>query len=197
MIRSLFLIGILMTLVAIAFKRPEQSAIDFAQEMSEKAQATITASLPRSSEPKAVSLAPLIKQAPPVVDTWRDIPKKIQTVVKRTEDRMPKAKELVKKDRPAILPPPISKQERLARQELLPKAPSFESLLPPKATTTKRIEGPPLPSAPLLKVATEPLGKLEKTVGNSAARSPKLADPGLLEVRANLENAARLLAAVK
>jgi len=197
MIRSLFLIGILMTLVAIAFKRPDQSALEFAQEVSEKAQASITAKLPESMVEAPPLPAPSLKEAPPVTDNWRAIPKVNQTVVKRVEDRRPDAKKPAKTDSPAILPPPIPKQERLARQELLPKAPSFEDLLPPKVATNKRIDAPPMPRAPVLKVVAEPLNGLERTGEKSVAKPLKLTDPGLVEVRANLENAARLLAQVK
>ena len=197
MIRSLFLIGILMTLVAIAFKRPDQSALEFAQAVSEKVQASISRNLPGSMVETPPLPALLRKQAPPVADILRATPEKKQTHVERLEDPKPKAKEPVKTVPPAILAPPIPRQERLVRQELLPKAPTFEDLLPPKSATNKRIDMPLMPRAPILNVVSKPLNEPERTPEKTSAKPLKLTDPGLVEVRANLENAARLLAQVK
>lgn len=198
MIRSLFLVGILITLVAIAFKQPEQSALEFAQEVTEKAQATMASKMPQSVKSKTLTPEPLVAQTPPPAgEAWRDISGRIRTAVKRAGDRGAGPNEPPVESLPKILPPTIPRKARRLRQETLPAAPSIERLLPRKATAGKRIEPPAMPSAPVLDVATESLGKAEHAPAMSGAKSLKLADPGLVEVRANLENAARLLAEVK
>ncbi len=198
MIRSLFLIGILAVLMAVAFKRPEQSALEFAQEVADKVQSRMADEMPKSATKLPLPFSRSAKQEPPpAVDIWRDMPKKNDVVVKQVDDRKVEPREPVKTGLPATSPPPIPKPERPSQPETLPTPPFMERLPLPRATASRHVESPAMPSAPVLKVATEPLGKLGETAGIPESKTLRFTDPGLVEVRANLENAARLLAQVK
>jgi hypothetical protein len=198
MIRSLFLIAILVTLVAIAFKRPEQSALEFAQEVTEKTQATMAAKMPESLKPVALVPIPTIALAPPPSKKpMLEITDRIEIAIKGAEEGQSAAKKSTVETSPTAVMPPIPKLDPPPAPLNLPAAPLMERLLLPKATASKPIDVPSMPSAPIARVAMEPLGRSE-TLGAKIVTKPlRFSDPGLNEVRANLENAARLLAGVK
>lgn len=198
MIRSLFLIAILVTLVAIAFKRPEQSALEFAQEVTEKTQATMAAKMPQSLKPEALAPIPTIALAPPPAKKpMLEIADKIEIAIKGAVEGQSASKKSTIEASPTAVMPPIPKLDPPPAPANLPAAPSMERLLLPKATASKPIDVPSMPSAPIARVAMEPLDRSE-TLGAKIVPKPlRFSDPGLNEVRANLENAARLLAGVK
>ena len=192
MIRSLFLIAILVALIAIAFKRPEQTALEFAQEVTEKTQATVAAKMPDSLKPEALAPGSRIALAPPPVKKPRPkIIGKIETAVKRGEARLSATRKSATEPSSVAA---ISPTPKLAPP---PAAPLMERLLLPKAATSIPVDIPAVPSAPIARVRTEPLVGIETAGSNIATKPLRFSDPGLNEVRANLENAARLLAGVK
>ena len=202
MIRSLFLIGILVVLVAFAFKRPEQTALEFAREMADKAQTKMTENTfePARSRPLAPDL--LITKTPlSGGETWREKVGKTKIVVAKTENQKIVRKEPVEERLPEILPPAVAKTAVLEKREPKAAVPIMERLLLPTGTSDTQSDAPAMPRAPLLEVASEPLGKVGNAKAISAVKpvtnSLRLTDPDLIEVRANLENAARLLAEVK
>jgi hypothetical protein len=202
MIRSLFLIGILVVLVAFAFKRPEQTALEFAREVADKAQTKMTKNTvePARSRPLAPDL--LIAKTPlSGGETWREKVGQTKIVVAKTENQKIVRKEPVEERLPEILPPAVAKTAALEKREPKAAVPMMERLLLPTGTSDTQSDAPPMPWAPLLEVASEPLGKVgnAKTISavKPATKSLRLTDPDLIEVRANLENAARLLAEVK
>jgi hypothetical protein len=198
MIRSLFLIAILVALVAIAFKRPEQTALEFAQEVTEKTQATVAAKMPDPLKSEALAPGPRIALAPPPVKKPRPkIIGKIETAVKRGEARLFATRKSATEPSSVAAISPTPKLDPPPAPANPPAAPSMERLLLPKATTSIPVDIPAVPSAPIAKVQTRPLVGIETAGSNIATKPLRFSDPGLNEVRANLENAARLLAGVK
>jgi hypothetical protein len=198
MIRSLFLIAILVTLIAIAFKRPEQTALEFAQEVTEKTQATVSAKMPAPLRPRASASGPRIALAPPQVKKAESkIARKIETAIKEAETAQSAVKTPVAGPSTTAAMPPIPKLDPAMALASPPAAPSMERLLLPKATASTPIDVPAVPSAPIARVQMEPLAGIETASAKIATKPLRLSDPGLNEVRANLENAARLLAGVK
>jgi hypothetical protein len=198
MIRSLFLIGILVVLMAVAFKRPEQSALEFAQEVTDKVQERMADKMPTPKETLPLPFSRSTKKVPPPADkNWRDMPKRNVVVVRQVDDQKVEPREPAKTSLPAISAPATPRPHRPSQEQNLPSPPSLERLHLPRSTASRRTDSPPMPSAPVLKVATEPLGKLGETAGVPESKTLNPTDPGMVEVRANLENAARLLAQVK
>ncbi|MDP6883822.1 MAG: hypothetical protein QF830_06785, partial [Rhodospirillales bacterium] len=187
MIRSLFLIAILVTLVAIAFKRPEQSALEFAQEVTEKTQATMAAKMPESLKPEALAPIPTIAPAPPPArKSMLEITGKIEDAIKGAEERRPASKKSIVEPSPMAAMPPAMKLDPPPAPAKRPATPSMERLLLPKATASKPIDVPSMPSAPIARVAMEPLDRSE-TLGAKISTKPlRFSDSTLNEVRANL-----------
>jgi hypothetical protein len=198
MIRSLFLIAILATLVAIAFKRPEQTALEFAREVGEKTQSTVVAKLPEPLKPRSsgsdqrIALAPL-----PEKERELELGSRTEASVRKAEERPSASKKSASAPSSVAVILPIPRLEPSLAPAGPPPAPPLERLLLPKATTSRSIDIPAVPSAPIENVQIEPLATIERAGVNTTAKPLRLSDPDLNEVRANLENAARLLAGVK
>jgi hypothetical protein len=198
MIRSLFLIAILATLVAIAFKRPEQTALEFAREVGEKTQATVVAKLPEPLKPKSFAPGPKIALAPlPAKKREPEITGKTVITSRETEERQSTSRKSASGPSSVAAVLPIRKRDPLQVPARPPAPPSMERLLLPKATTSKPVDVPTVPRAPIERVQTEPLARIETAGAKISTKPLRFSDPGLNEVRANLENAARLLAGVK
>jgi len=185
MIRSLFLIGILVILAAIAFKKPDQTALDFAREVSGKAQATLAAQSPQSdAESRPQNNSGDVNQAtPPRPDKWDEISKRLKTAIEKADKKHS--------------PPDVPSAHRNSTNPQLPSPQSMVRKSPVEIATRSSITPPKMPSVPVPNVDAKPLIQEMDHDRKRVTVAPAPTKPDLTEVRLNLENAARLLSEVK
>ena len=185
MIRSLFLIGILVILAAIAFKKPDQTALEFAREVSGKAQATLTAQSPQTdAESKPQNNSGGVNQAAhPRPKKWDEISKKLQAAIEKA-DKMPS-------------PPDVPLAPRKSTKPPLPATKSMVRKPPVEIAARSSIAPSKMPTVLVPNVEVKSLREGIHPERGPVTGALAPTRPDLTEVRLNLENAARLLSEVK
>lgn len=192
MIRTIFLSAILFTLVAIAFKEPDQSAWDFAQDVGTKARDAVT-----TSESHITELGAELQKNEDLTSFENLVGKSLEKAKSEWEDAV-RAEE---KSRP-------SHQAQTSGQAQKPPT-SFghEPNSPPRTSETgsgdmkalpaPRVPaGPEMPAAPVEPVEKQAIGRI---AANKEGQSPPASGnrKAIVELTTYYENASRLLEAIK
>ena len=185
MIRSTFLISILVILAAIAFKKPEQTALEFAQEFAQKTKSSLTEQGPKIiTKPHFENKDDFEQRAvPPNPDKWEEISKKLRTAIEKAEKKSTASKVSVV---PTIKTEPLKPTHEMAVRKS-----------PLKHVARSNVRPSQMPRVPIPDVGIKSLREGISSKNSIAEVRSTLARPVLTEVRLNLENAARLLSEVK
>lgn len=170
MMRSLFLLAILVALVAFAFKEPDQSAVEFARDVGAEAKEALT-----PAKPKAPSPAPTRKVA--AEDAFaKDLKKSLEAAKEAWEEAT--------EPRPAQAPRGKPLPARLDAPDL--------GVLPARTDVD-----PSPPALPRMPVETRALAETGASEGGVAPSQTKTRPPSLAELTTYYEEASRLLEAIK
>ena len=185
MMRSIFLFGILVVLAAIAFKKPDQTVLEFAREVSATAQGALVASTPQTEIKLPVQNPSVgISQAKPKkIDDWEIISKRIKTAIKKADKKAISPVTLLEPTETATKPQSVT--------------PSTVRKPPTKIVSPSTISPPEMPKVPVAAVNVRPLKQGTVYSHKSSTLDSRSVKSNLTEVRLNLENAARLLSEVK
>jgi hypothetical protein len=210
--KSLFLLTVLFVLLAFAFKDPDQSAWDFAREVSSNVIHKVNdvgegeegSKFNRNSDNK-------------VTENFEDIRKRLKKGEKKVKPSEKKIKPIEKKSRPAVQFANKSPRERKPIQPTEPNPePSvrFEEAPTPlekPIQAPKRLEeeppqitikpAPSLPARPLEEVVVEPLRANPPIQPEIKVTAPTISSPidsaELAEIGARFDRASRLLSEIK
>ncbi len=192
MIRTLFLFAILFTLVAIAFKEPDQSAWDFAQDVGTKARDAVT-----TPESHITGLGAELEESEDPTSFENLVGKSLEKAKAELEDTF-RAGEKREPTRQAQ--PPRKAQEAPASLDDDPISPPGAAKAGPG--DTKVLPPPRVPAGP--KMPAAPVKPVEKgTIGKSLANKQDQTSPAsskrkaIVKVTTYYENASRLLEAIK
>ena len=192
MIRTLFLFAILFTLVAIAFKEPDQSAWDFAQDVGTKARDAVTA-----PESHITGLGAELEEGKNPISFESLVGKSLEKAKAELEDTF-RAEENRRPARQAQSSPKA--QETPAAIDDGPISPPGATKTGPgdaKALPAPRVPaGPKMPAAPVKPVEKRTIGKV---LANKQDKTPPASSKrkAIVKVTTYYENASRLLEAIK
>ena len=192
MIRTLFLFAILFTLVAIAFKEPDQSAWDFAQDVGTKARDAVT-----NPESHITGLGAELKESEDPISFESLVGKSLEKAKAELEDTF-RAEE---KSGPA------RQAQSSPKAQETPATIDDDPISPPGATNTgpgdtKALPSPRVPAGPKMPAApVKPVEKrtIEKSLANKQGQSSPASSKrkAIVKVTTYYENACRLLEAIK
>jgi len=180
--RTLFLLGILVILVVIAAKKPDQTAMEAARELAGMTAAAVS----RTGDP-IVGSQPESLSRSPIGETWKRISPTF------AEDK-PGANIEAESPKPEIKLPKPSPTSRVASK---PDEPETMEKKPLAAATPSLDEWPRIPAMPVPPVQSQAIDKVTPPPPPAAPRTQSIARTNYADVKVYYENASRLLDEIK
>jgi len=208
--KSLFLFTVLFVLLAFAFKDPDQSAWDFAKEVSSNVIQKVNDA--GEGEEGSEFSRNLDNK---VTENFEDIRKRLKKGEKKVKPSEKKIKPIEKKTRPAVRVANKSPEERKRVHRTEPKqepsvkleeAPAQNPIQAPRRLEEEPPQitikpAPSLPARPLEEVVAEPLGETLPIQPEIKVTAPRISSPidsaELAEIGARFDRASRLLSEIK